>query len=216
MTITVKAKPGNLAISLATIKTKHLRITSGTLDDASIQNVYIPSAIRYFEEFTNRALITQTLIQTFDGFPCDARYFYLERMSPKVEDVETVVLNSIYYYNNQGVLTEFDSSNFIVNHDDTPVSIQLLPGKCWPSDIDPERIKSVRVDYTCGYGDDEGDVPEAIHHCLAMLVATSFNFREDDLYSPGGTIAQPSKTSINYLRTFKTGFHELRGQSRRD
>lgn len=216
MTITVKTKPVELAISLATLKEKHLRINYGTLDDASIEDLYIPSAINYFEFYTGRALITQTLIQSFDGFPCDARYFYLERMSPPIEGVETVVINSIRYYNNEGVLTEFDSSNYQVDHFDLPISIQLLPEKCWPTDIDTERVNAVQVDFTCGYGATEDDVPKEIHHCLAMLVATSFNFREDDLYSPGGTIAQPSKTSVNYLRRFKTGFYELRGQSRRN
>lgn len=213
MTVLIKTPPAFLAITKETLKSKHLRIYGTTLDDSSLDDIYIPSAIDYFEFYTHQALITQTLIQAFDKFP-DEKYFYLERCSRPINGVLTTSIASIKYYNQEGILTTVDPNTYSINHYDLPISVNLKPDCNWPTDIDLSRVSAVQVEYTTGYGANEAAVPKAIHHCLAMLVATSFVFREDDLYSAGGTIAKPSKNSVDYLDRFRTGFYEHRSQGR--
>lgn len=210
MTIRTKIAPAVPAISKETLKNKHLRIV-GTQDDGSLDDLYIPSAIRYFEFITGRALITQTLVQSFDRFPCQS-FFFLERVSPKINDTPTIVINSIKYYNSEGVLTIVSTDVYDVAHENLPASVILKPNQSWPSDLHYGRVNCVEVEYVAGYGNTEASIPKEFHHCMALLCGESFVFREDDLYSPGGTIAQPSKTSYDYLCQHMTGFYEHRSQ----
>lgn len=217
MSIIIKEAAGALAISKETLKSKHLRIT-GTLDDSSLDDLYIPSAISFFEFYTGLSLIEKTYIQSFDRFPCDRDHFLLERMSPPddTNGSSRLTVNSIYYWNTAGNFVEWDSSNYVVNQHDKPISVQVARNSNWPSDVDYSRLKAIQVDFTCGYGTTEADIPKEIHHCLAMIVGNNFVFREDDLYSAGGTIAQPSRTTIDFLDSFRTGFYEYRSQSGRN
>lgn len=210
MTIRIKVAPAVQAISKETLKNKHLRIV-GTQDDGSLDDLYIPSAVKYFEFITGRALINQTFVQSFDRFPCQ-NFFFLERVSPKKGDTPTIVINSIKYYNSEGVLTTLSPDVYDVAHENLPASVILKPYQSWPTDLHYGRVNCVEVDYSAGYGESENDIPKEFHHCMALLCGESFVFREDDLYSPGGTIAQPSKTSYDYLCQHMTGFYEHRSQ----
>lgn len=204
MTILVTTPPANDALTLASLK-NHLRITNSN-EDSQLQ-LKLSMAINTFQHYTNIALVTQTVRQTFDQFPTE-RNFMLERYAPTISSL------SIKYYDVDNTLTTLATSVYGTADRGRPAKIFLLNGQSWPADLHADRPDAVEVEYTVGYGADEDAVPEEYKHCIAMMAGDAQNFREDTIYSPGGTIVNVTWQSQRLMDIFKVNFYEWASQSR--
>lgn len=213
MTVTVTTAAEIPAEVLTNIKSA-LRITNDA-SNTLLSEVYIPSAIAHFEKFTNRAIFNQTIEQTFDCFPVE-EYFLLERGTPLVN------FTSIVYRNTENTTTTLSTDIYQSNGDSLPCAVHLKKGQSWPTDVHENFRGAVKVTYEAGYGTELSDVIEKepmILHCLALMCSDLFNFREDQLYTPGGVLSSLDEikfpTSRRIMRTLTTGYYEWRSQTRR-
>jgi len=205
MTIKVTTPPAVPALSLDSLK-EHLRVI-GTDEDSTLQ-LKLDAAIEIFQQYTSRALIDQTVEQSFDLFPCE-RNFLLERSAKTISGL------TIEYYDDDNALTTFDASKYAIADSDVPAKVFLLDGESWPSDIHDSRPKAVLVTYTVGEGAAETDVPAKYRHALTSMVGDFQNFREDSMFAPGGTIVEIPWSSAQFITVFRTQFYEWKSQSRK-
>ena len=111
-----------------------------------------------------RALLTQTWVATFDGFP---------RGSLKLPLGPVIECASISYEDvPDGDITAFESFSL---DDHLPIPA-VSPVGSWP--IAGNHPGSVRVVFKCGYGDYSEDVPADLIQAILMLVAHWFENRE--------------------------------------
>ena len=209
MAITVVTPPASNALSVAAVK-PHLNIEPDEIEwDAELEDIYIPSAVWNFETFTGRALITQTVKQTFDQFPSED-FFNVERYP-------AAAIDSIQYYDTDNTLQTFDPSNYIFVSTSTPQKVCLAYGKTWPSDIHPTRLMAVEVNYITGEADTQLGLFQAhpeFKAPLCMLVADLYKNREDDEFGPGISKVQPEWTSTRLMLRLRTFFYQHQSQSR--
>lgn len=165
MAVTVVNVPATEPISLVEAKA-HLRIDAA--DEDTVIMSLITVARQVAENYTNRALITQTLELTLDGFPADGGIIEVPR--PRLQAVSTVT-----YADENGVTQTLAATEYQVDAKSEPGRIAPAFGKTWPSTRDQFNAATIR--YTAGYGDATA-VPEAIKASLKLLVAHLFENRE--------------------------------------
>lgn len=172
--------PSVLPITLDYAKL-HIRAL-GTTDDALI-NVWIMAAASYFSEQTGRPILTETHEVSCDRFPflgASGMYQRIELPRPVLQAV-----SSVKYIDSNGALTSYSSGG----SPDTPYWTSSAPagpyarrgfvepkyGNTWPT----ARLEtgSVRIRFTCGYGDTPHAVPTLVRGILCYLVAHFDTFR---------------------------------------
>lgn len=204
MTIFVTTKPVLPAIDLALVK-EHLRII-GSDDDLTLA-LYRDAAIEIFENNANLALITQTLKQVIDCFPCGESFFLLERYP-------IITLTHIKYYDTDNVLQTWGSTNYILESNGIPPKLSLASGKSWPSDIHPTRNNAVEITYQAGYGATDTSVPNDVKLALSLIIGDFFANREDSVVQPGIGIINTFWNSKVLLRRYKPYYFEHVSQQR--
>lgn len=161
----------------------------------------IEAAVERAETYLGRALITQTLVLTLDGFP--GQYFgviasrrwahgacwRIELPRPPLQQV-----SEIRYLDESGVQQTLDPSAYRVTTGREPAAIEPAYGATWPSTLPVSE--AVEVEYVAGYGDDGASVPRSIRHALTMMVGEWLEFREGLVV---GTIAEPIPNSVKFL-----------------
>lgn len=207
MAIKVITPPAVNAISLSLVK-EHLRIL-GADDDTALEGLYIPSAIANFEAITGRALITQTVEETFDQFPACSSYFLLERGSP----LQSVT--HVKYWASDDTLKTFDAASYFVSTSTLPGTICLKTGYSWPSDIHPTRLGAVVVTYVVGYGASDSNVPADIKQALSLLIGDLYRNREDSVVSSGVSRVDVNWPSVRLAKKYRTFYYQLFDQSRK-
>lgn len=177
----VVTKPVNKPVSLALAKT-HLRV-DGTDEDTIIQ-LYIDAATVAAENYLKRALITQTLKMTMDGFVTSAkldpawsgvitgaRQDYqgfgdlIQLWRAPIQSITSVV--TIDESNNS---TTYSASKYTL--DKKRGRLFLNEGNVWPTSI--RDYAGVEVNYVAGYGDSDTDVPENIRMGILQHVAQMY------------------------------------------
>lgn len=209
MTIVVTSPPDyatNKPIALNLLK-QHLSMLSTETDWDDILNMYMVAAVAEFETRTKRALLTQTVKQVFDCFPCE-RYFLLER-APYIGSI------SIQYYNELDVLTTLPTTVYRVVPYATAPIIELKTDQEWATDIHPDRYDAVEVSYQCGYGTNDSSVPVDIKRLLSSMIGDMFVNREDTVVQPGIGSAVVSRNSLDAMMKHYTGYYEHKSQGRR-
>lgn len=174
--------PSTPAVTVAYAK-KHIRALQGSSEDILIA-MWIDAAAAYFEEQTGRQLTTATREAWLDAFPfgCDrrGRPQVIELPRPPLQ---TVV--SVKYVNGDGALVDFEdgaSPSGVGYGFNTPAGPYAACGKLWPLSGSAWPIAacepgSVRIQYTCGYGDGPDDIPALATQILCYLVGHFDTFR---------------------------------------
>jgi len=136
--------------------------------DETIVDALISSARQRFEERTGRQLLTATWEEWRDEFPvCNP----IELAHAPLQAVV-----SIKYIDTDGNLQTVSASDYQVKTPSGPQCdrgwIELAYGMTWPA----IRYESgaVRIQYTAGYGDAPGSVPELVRSALYLLVTAFF------------------------------------------
>lgn len=145
----------------------HLRVDISD-DDAYIDGLVI-AARRYFEDVSNRALITQTWRLDLDRWPAED-----EIIIPRAP-LQSV--GSVAYLDQDGNSTTWATSNYIVDADSEPGRVVLAYGQSWPTTI-LYPVNPIRITFTAGYGDDAADIPEQMIQCLKLMIGHWYEHRE--------------------------------------
>ena len=150
-----------------------MRVTSSADDDYI--DALVKAARRHTEHVTKRALITQTLVDTRDGFP-SGRIIELER--PPLQSV-----TSVEYKDESDQTQTFASSKYTVDTKSSPGRIILNDDQTWPTTSD--NGNALTVTYVAGFGDDATDVPWELVHAIKFLVADWYENRETEVIVAG-------------------------------
>lgn len=140
-----------------------------TEDDFQNQLLYISAARQWIEDYTNRALITQTWRYTMDGPPACAASILLPR-------APLVSVTTITSYNASDVAAVMLNTTYYVDLVREPGRIYLNDGIAWPSDL--RYFDALVVEYVAGYGDAEDDVPLQLRQAICLLAAQWYSDRE--------------------------------------
>lgn len=128
----------------------------------------IKAARQYAEEFTGRAIVTQTWDFNLDQWPIRNGLILLPK-SPLAS------VTHVKYYDNDGVQQTWSSANYVVQTSREPGRIALAYGQSWPSArYQPD---SIVVRFVAGQA--RTSVPERIKAAMLLLVGHWFEHREE-------------------------------------
>lgn len=145
-------------VTLAEVKL-HCRVDVS--DDDALLNTFIAAATTFVEQYTGRALVTQTWELYLDAFS-DA---ILIPRGP----LQSVV--SVKYYDESEVLQTLDATNYQVDDVNDPSWIVRASDVTYPTVA--EGVNNVIVRFTAGYA----SVPEPIRAAILLLVAQWYDER---------------------------------------
>lgn len=149
----------------------------------------ITGARIHVEQYLGRALMTQTLVARFDGFPV---FFELER--PPVQSV-----TSIQYIDSAGSTQTLSASMYYTDLLSAPARILPAAGVAWPT-TDDDRPNTVTVTYVAGYTSSDL-VPRPIKMAISMLVDHWYENRAPVIV--GGTPAEMPLTVASLLGPYR-------------
>ena len=182
--IRVTTAPSVEPLALADVKS-YLRI-SGSGED-TLLNTMIEAVRVFCEEFTGRALITQTITMTLDATN-EAHNMLWEgtRTGPYInfyKDFITLAkpelqsVTSIKTYDDADTATTIDSSKYYVDTSRDPGRVTLRTGETWPTAL---RVgNAIEVVYVAGYGDAASDVPAPLKLGMMQHLAYLYDQRGD-------------------------------------
>lgn len=174
-------------ITLAEAKA-HVRAGTSTTEDALI-TALISAAREYCENYTSRALATQTLEMYLDRFPCA---YEIELLRPPLQSV-----TSVTYTDSAGTTTTMTANtDYIVDADSMMGRIVLPYGKLWPS-FTPYSVNPIKIRYVAGYT----DIPKTIKQAMLLLIGHWYANREAIGTTEGEMdIAVKALLSMNRIR----------------
>jgi uncharacterized phiE125 gp8 family phage protein len=128
----------------------------------------IKTARQYAEEFTGRALVTQTWDFYLDQWPIDNGMILLPK-SPLAS------VTHVKYYDDDGTQQTWSSSNYVVQTSREPGRVSLAYGQSWPSArYQPD---SIVVRFVAGAA--RASVPDRIKAAMLLLIGHWFDHREE-------------------------------------
>lgn len=137
-------------------------------DDDTLIDLLIKSSRQWIERHCRLALLPQTITEIMDSMPVE-RGFYLN-ISPLRS------ITGIYYKDTDGNQQTWASGNYVTDAISYPPRIQRAYGVTSPTIYD--EIASVSAVYVCGF-DDAASVPAPIKRAMMLMVADSYENRED-------------------------------------
>jgi uncharacterized phiE125 gp8 family phage protein len=158
--------PAEPLLSLAEVKA-HVRVDHDDEDD--LISSLIAAATDHLDGragVLGRALVTQTWVQEWSGFPA------CRRIRLPLPDVQSVTIS---YIDADGAEQTFPASDYHLTHDARSGLAILDDAASWPSADD--QPDAVTVTMVAGFGDREA-VPAAIRIAAMILVATWYASRE--------------------------------------
>lgn len=187
MAVKLITPPASEPVSVSEAKL-HLRV-DGTDEDMLISGL-ITAARQHVEDYTQRALITQTWRLLLDEFP------HSDTIHIPMPPLQTV--NSITYYDATGALQNLPATDYHVDSESLQGRVVLTQGKCWPAT--QPRPNAVTIEFVVGYGDATA-VPQAIKHAILMLVAHWYEHREAVAIGTSGNVATEVAFAVDALLT---------------
>lgn len=181
MALKIKTPPAVEPITLAEAKS-YLRITNS--NDDSFITVLISAVRRRCEEYTQRALITQTwtlwldrLLErncknmAQDGDLPDHRNTSLnEALDLPRPPLQSVTFMKSYAVDNSATL--LSTSNYFVDTASEPGRICLNFGAIWP--VQGRRFNCYEIEFVAGYGSAGASVPDDLKQGMLVLLKTLY------------------------------------------
>jgi uncharacterized phiE125 gp8 family phage protein len=172
-------KPAREPLTLAEAKL-HRRVDDDHTDDDALIAEFIVRARRRAENYTHRALITQTWESRFNYF---SGWMLLPHGS--LQSVE-----SVKYIDSNGTEQTVAASVYELDTFSPLGGVYLGYSQTWPSPrVEPQ---AVRIRFVCGYGAYGSDVPEEIRGAMHLMIGDMYENRET---GGVGTVAFEYKTS---------------------
>lgn len=178
--LTTYSAPASEPVTLTQAKA-HCRVDS--VDDDPLISALIVAAREYAEVFLGRALITQTLDLTLNGFAP-----IIELPRPPLQSV-----TSITYTDSNGTAQALSSTYYTVDTKREPGRVFEAYGYNWPTT--QAVINAVTIRYVAGYGE-ATSVPQRIKQAILLAVGHWYENRESTI---SGTIIAPLPMGVNDL-----------------
>lgn len=138
-------------------------------DDDTINDILIPTARIWCENYTERAFITQTWTLKLNQFPWDDSPIELEWPN-------LISITSFGYTDTaEASQTLTENTDFVKSTSGHLGHVRPAYGTSWPTALDDED--SVSIVYTAGYGAAASNVPVAIKHAMSLLVGHWYDNR---------------------------------------
>lgn len=142
-------------------------------DDATEITTLITTARQIVEDFTGRALLTQTWRLVASEWP-EGRFAGVENVVQLPRSPLASVTSVKYYPENGGAQATFASSNYHVVTALTPGAIVIADGASWP-DL-AVRPDAVEVNFTAGEAS-AATVPAGLRHAVLLVLAHLYELR---------------------------------------
>ncbi|MCK9575660.1 MAG: head-tail connector protein [Clostridia bacterium] len=162
-------------------------VNSGDSTEDTLLSALITTAREYCENFTRRALATQTVEAYLPTFPaCD-------RFELPFSPLQSVT--SVKYKNSAGVETTMTEGTDYLVDDESNVGGIILPyGYTWPS-FTEYPLNAVKVRYTAGYNS-LNPLPKAIKQAMCLLIGYWYDNRSAVLT---GSISKEMEFTVKAL-----------------
>lgn len=158
----LSAPPAAEPVTLASMRA-YLGISDATTTDRdTIITARIATARQIVEQYTRRALITQTWHGVADAFSLGM---------PLISPLQSVAF--VHYTDSNGTEQTVNSLDYYVRT--AWNEIRPAYGKSWPEVR--ESAQPIVIEYDCGYGDTADDVPLPIVEAIMLIVATWERFQ---------------------------------------
>lgn len=151
-------QPASFPVTLAEAKA-HCRVEDSA-EDATL-NGLIAAATDYVEQYTGKALITQTWQLTLDGF-------FDSILLPK-NPIQSIT--AIRYFNVAGDIQTLSDEYYTADITGDPAWVVINSDKTWPDTLDGVNV--VQINFLAGYT----AVPPSIKHAILMIIAQWFDNR---------------------------------------
>lgn len=185
--LTLTTAAANLPLSLNEVKTQ-LRVETDQVDEDALLMALIRSAVEQCEQFTGRALITQTWTLFRDAWP---RVFETEavegiRTAPVLEGAARAlelprpplqVVSFVKIYDESDTAVTWDAANYFVDTASEPGRLVVRSGRSVP--VPGRGANGIEIRFMAGFGDDPDAVPEAIRQGLMQMVTHLYEHRGD-------------------------------------
>lgn len=155
MNLTITVQPTDEPVSVDEAK-DWARVTDSS-QDALLERL-AKQARQMVEGFTQRALLTQTVVQRWDCWP-----HCMEMLRAPVASV-----TSLQYIDANGATQTVSSANYYTDLYSEPARLVPVPSYSWPT-LQDGRPNAVILTYVAGETDAE-DVPEGIRTAILQLV----------------------------------------------
>jgi uncharacterized phiE125 gp8 family phage protein len=200
---TLITPPAAEPVALADVK-QHARIDT-TADDSLVTDL-ITGARQWAEQYTGRAIITQTWQMALDLWPGAVEQWWDGVRQGPVTGLDSVSfvrlprpplqsVTSVQYFDNTDTGTVWDSGNYFVDTVRAPGRIALRLGATWPV---PSRLTNgIVITYTAGYGNDGTSVPEPIKSAIRQLVTHWYEHRGEASMTSGGRGMTTAFNAVN-------------------
>lgn len=174
----VVVPPARYPVSLAEARDQ-LNIDSEDFD-ARLAGL-IAGATQAVEDWTGRALITRTYRAFLNWWPIDRQSNFVMRYVT-LERAPLQGFASLKTYDDTDVATTMSAALYYVDTARTLGRVVLRRGAVWPI---PLRVANgIELNWTAGYGDNSGDVPEPIRLAIKMMVGVFNEQRGDETAAP--------------------------------
>lgn len=189
MSLYLVTAPTAEPVSVAEAK---LHVRQDDADDDELIRSLIVAAREYTENFTRRALMTQTWDLKLDTFPyCD------EIWLPKAPAVS---VTSITYVDNDGVTQTWSTSAYTTDFPTGPHARQGRIVRAYQQTYPQTRmvVNAVAVRFVCGYGA-AAAVPAGIKQAMKLLIGHWYENREAVLTEARMTFPLPTPMAVDSL-----------------
>lgn len=193
MKTVLKTAPVKMPVTLKEAK-EHLNITLGWTDDDAYIDSLITMAVERVEQITRSRLISQTWYYYPSDWPTD------DKMPIPYGNLQSVT--AIKYTNSSEVEATFSAADYyLADTNSNPGKVVLRYSENWPT-VTLSPSDPIEVEFICGYGDDEEDVPATIKHAMKFLISNAYENRETLIIGQGFSIASIN-TVENWLTPYK-------------
>lgn len=167
-----------------------LRIDPSDTNDDTLVTALISAARRHAENYTNRALISQTWDYWIDGFPPGTRApggwwdgvregalssLIQAQGEIRIPKPPLLAINSITYYDTTDSPQLTDLTTLVIQPEISPAVVFPKIGQIWPVTTRPRQ--AVQINFTAGYGTTAGSVPADIVHAIKILIVHFYENR---------------------------------------
>lgn len=142
----------------------------------------IAAATEHVETYTGRALITRTYHAFLNGWPLSNRGNVERFIRLARAPLQSVAF--VKTYDDSDVPTTFDPSNYFVDTADPVGRVVLRRFAVWPVSLALRVANCIEIQWTCGYGDNPADTPEAIRLAIRMMIGIFNEQRGDETDAP--------------------------------
>jgi len=170
MALQIISPPAIEPISLQEAK-DHLRLDFND-DDSLIESLLIPAARQFAEDYTHRALITQTLEYSLDDFT----------KTIKLPKPPLKYVISINYQDLTQTIVTLDPTQYQAYPEDTPAIICQSYGTIWPVALPVKN--AIKIRYIAGYGNPQ-DIPATLRAAMLLIIGHLYENREENTIASG-------------------------------